>query len=313
MLTRLLTTYRHEMGRPSRSETGDVRRRSLRGESLETRRVMAASIDLMPEGLLTIQGDAEDNRIWVRQSPEGERLRVSVDGEVTDFPASQISLIAIAGGPGNDAVRVARNVTIPARINGGLGNDRLYAGSGPTLIQGGEGRDRIRGGAAVDILFGGPGRDVISGGASDDYIIGGSGHDRLRGNAGDDWIFGDATDTLPNDVVDPVQYARESADENRGNDWIDGGRGNDIVLAGQGNDRVRGGAGNDLLNGGQGNDRIRGGRGDDELIGGAGRDALHGGLGADVIRARDGAVDLVFADEDDELIVDEVDRILGLG
>ncbi|MEO1616302.1 MAG: calcium-binding protein [Planctomycetota bacterium] len=288
------------------------RARHLRGETLESRLVMAAAIDLAPEGLLTIEGTAEDNRIFVSQSEEGERLRVSVDGEVQDFPASQISLIAIAAGPGNDAVRVSREVTIPTRMNGGLGNDRLYAGSGPTFVQGGEGNDRIRGGAAVDFLLGGPGRDVISGGASGDYIVGGSGNDRLSGNAGDDWIFGDAVDTVPEDLAEPVEYLRERATVNRGNDSISGGLGNDSVLAGQGNDRVRGGAGNDRLDGGDGHDRIRGERGDDLLIGGQGRDALRGGPGADVIRARDGQVDFIFADDDDELIVDEVDRILGL-
>lgn len=288
------------------------RRRRLKSESLETRLVMAAAIDLTPEGLLTIEGDAGNNRIAVAVSPGGERLRVSVDGEVTDFPAEQIDRIRIAAGPGNDSVRVARNVMTPTRIFGGLGNDRLYAGSGPTFVQGGEGNDRIRGGAAIDFLLGGPGRDLISGGPSADLIVGGSGNDRLSGNAGDDSILGDGVDQIPDDTEDARAFVLQSGDQNSGRDYIYGGEGNDRVFAGAGNDRVRGGTGNDLINGGDGHDRLYGDRGNDELIGGLGRDAIRGGLGADIIRARDGVVDIILADESDELIVDEFDRVLGL-
>lgn len=287
--------------------------RRLRGETLETRLVMAAAVDLTPDGVLVIEGDADNNRIHVAQSRSGERLRVTIDGRSKDFPAERVNLLRIFGGAGNDAVKVSRRVEIPAQIYGGPGNDRLFAGSGPTLIEGGEGRDQIRGGAAVDILFGGAGNDRIVGGPSGDYLIGGDGNDILRGSAGDDWIFGDATNSLPDGVTDPVVYAREYGDLNSGDDIIDGGRGNDTVVAGNGNDRIRGGAGNDVLHGGAGNDRIRGERGDDQLIGGEGTDDLRGGLGADVIRARDGEVDVIFADRLDELIVDDIDRIIRRG
>ncbi|WP_167546563.1 calcium-binding protein [Stieleria maiorica] len=291
---------------PRRSNTP----RRLRAETLETRRVMAAAVDLSADGLLVIEGTAENNRIWVSQSRSGERLRVSIDGRTADFPAANISLMKIFAGAGNDAVRVSRRVEIPTQIFGGDGNDRLAAGSGPTLIEGGDGRDRIRGGAGVNVLFGGAGNDRIVGGASVDYIIGGAGNDILRGGGGDDWIFGDATNSLPEGETDPLEYARANSDVNRGNDIIHGGRGNDMVFAGHGNDRIRGGVGNDFLHGGGGNDRIRGDRGRDELVGGAGSDDLRGGLGADVIRARDGEVDVIFADRLDELFVDDIDRIV---
>ncbi len=283
--------------------------RQLRGETLETRRVMAAALNLSADGVLSIEGDAANNRIWVAESTTGERLRVSIDGRTKDFATDEVSLIRINAGPGDDGVRVARNVEIPAQIAGGNGDDRLGAGSGPTLVLGGNGDDDIRGGAGVNILFGGAGNDRLFGGASDDYLIGGAGNDVLRGGAGNDWIFGDATNSLPEGVSDPLQYARRTQDTNRGNDVIDGGRGNDIILGGRGNDRLHGGTGNDLLVGGKGNDRIRGERGDDVLIGGAGTDDLRGGLGADTIRARDGEVDVIFADSFDTLIVDEIDRI----
>ena len=83
--------------------------RRLRGETLETRRVMAAAVDLSPDGLLVIEGDADNNRIWVAQSRSGERLRVSIDGRTKDFPAANISLMKIFAGPGNDAVKFGQS------------------------------------------------------------------------------------------------------------------------------------------------------------------------------------------------------------
>lgn len=299
----------HRTLNPNSASRKRIQRR-LRAESLESRRVMAAAVGLSPEGVLTIEGDASNNRIWVRQSESGERLRVSIDGRSADFPTESIDSIRISAGAGRDTIRLSRNVDIRAAISGGIGNDRITAGSGPTLIHGGEGRDVIRGGRAADVIFGGEGNDRILGGGGDDYLIGGSGHDRLLGQSGDDWLFGDATNFLPDDVADPLAYAREFADTNRGNDLLVGGSGDDNVLGGQGNDRIRGGAGNDLLVGGAGNDRIRGDRGDDQLVGGEGKDKLVGGAGADIIRARDGAVDVIFADASDELIVDEIDRVI---
>lgn len=141
----------------SRKTTSRLSRspRRLRGETLETCRVMAAAVDLTPDGTLVIEGDADNNRIWVAQSPSGQRLRVSIDGRHKDFAAADVNLMKVIAGRGNDVVRVSRSVEIPAQIYGGLGNDRLAAGSGPTLIEGGEGRDRIRGGAGINVIFGG--------------------------------------------------------------------------------------------------------------------------------------------------------------
>lgn len=288
--------------------------RRLRSESLENRIVMAAAVDLTPEGLLSISGDAEDNRITVVTSRSGERLRVSVDGRSQDFDANLIQRIAIAAGDGNDGVRISSNTTASVRINGGDGNDRIRAGGGQAFIQGGEGRDRIRGSRLDDIIFGGAGLDQISAGPGDDIVVGGDGRDRISGGAGDDIIFGDAVNGLPpqGPDVELLAFLRANANELEGNDVISGGLGDDSVYAGNGNDRVRGGAGNDLLLGGAGRDSLSGQRGDDELVGGPGRDLLRGGAGADTIRAVDQTVDLIIADVEDELFTDDVDIIRGL-
>ena len=202
--------------------------RRLRAESLENRRVMAAAVDLTPDGLLSISGDADDNRIAVEVS--GDRLHVHIDGRSVDYALSDVSSILAQAGRGNDTVRIDRAITLPTRLYGGLGNDRLIGGSGPDLIEGNAGRDQIVGNAGNDLLFGGLGADRISGGAGDDYIAGGSGSDRIHGGQGNDWLFGDATNTYPEGAVDPVAYAEDYADTNGGNDWIEGGDGRDFSV-----------------------------------------------------------------------------------
>ncbi|WP_149752902.1 calcium-binding protein [Rubripirellula obstinata] len=283
--------------------------RRLRGESLENRRVMAAAINLSSDGVLDISGDADANRVWVAQVSD-QRLRVSIDGRHNDFDVAEVNLLRVQAGGGDDVVRIARNVDLPAQVFGGAGDDVLQAGSGPSWVQGGDGNDRLQGGAGVNILFGGAGHDRIFGGPANDYLIGGAGNDQLNGGAGDDWIFGDGTNSLPTDVTDPLAYARQYGHTNRGDDVINGGAGNDVVHGGRGNDHIRGGAGNDILFGGKGNDRIQGNLGDDLLIGGEGKDALNGGRGADTLLARDGEMDIIFADSLDEIISDGLDRIV---
>ena len=294
----------------SRTHSSKHTPRRLRAETLENRRVLAAGVNLTDDGALNIEGDAENNRIWVAQTRE--RIRVSVDGRTADFPADDVETINIGAGAGDDSVRVFRTVRKPTRIMGGEGNDRLSAGSGPTFINGGEGNDRIRGGAGRNILLGSAGRDRIAGGRGADLIIGGAGSDSLRGGGGDDWIFGDGVDRWNEELasLELNELAREIAEVNFGNDRIAGGRGNDQIFGGNGRDRVSGGVGNDLVNGGAGNDRVSGDAGEDVVIGGSGEDLLRGGLGADVIHARDGEADLILADSSDELFIDpELDTV----
>lgn len=281
--------------------------RRLRTESLESRRVLSAVA--LTDGVLTIEGDSEPNVIEVSVNDATTRLRVSVDGRSADFDNSKVDSIFISGNDGNDAIKLSNNVRQYAEIDGGNGHDRLrgsnqntvirggrgndaiHGGGGDDLIEGGPGNDRIFGGTGNDVLFGGLGNDRIAGGRGNDYLIGGSGNDGLQGGVGDDWIFGDATNEYPEGAYDPIAYAREYMNENRGNDVMRGGDGDDFLLAGNGNDRVAGGNGDDVLDGGRG------------------RDLLAGGAGSDLIRARDGAVDYVIADRSDQLQVDRDDII----
>ena len=73
---------------------------------------------------------------------------------------------------------------------------------------------------------------------------------------------------------------------------------------------IRGGQGNDQLRGGSGSDVLLGNEGDDSLYGGVGTDLLVGGLGSDKIHARDGEVDFLVVDNQDEVDKDEQDILL---
>ena len=85
------------------------------------------------------------------------------------------------------------------------------------------------------------------------------------------------------------------ADDDAGNDYLDGGDGNDLIEGNEGDDRLIGGDGNDTLLGGDGNDIIddvRGtdndGNGDDYADGGAGNDEVWTGKGNDTLLGGDG-------------------------
>ena len=58
-------------------------------------------------------------------------------------------------------------------IQGGSGNDTIYAGSGDDWVQGNDGNDNLFGGSGQDILVGGEGSDVLHGGSDQDILIGG--------------------------------------------------------------------------------------------------------------------------------------------
>ncbi len=96
-------------------------------------------------------------------------------------------------------------------IDGGSGNDVLWASAG---------NDSLIGGAGNDTLDGGAGSDVLSGGAGNDRLIGGSGNDTLDGGAGNDVLTGGAG----NDIFVFDYAAAHGSDEvsgGAGGSWID--------------------------------------------------------------------------------------------
>jgi Ca2+-binding RTX toxin-like protein len=74
---------------------------------------------------------------------------------------------------------VALNFQQIGELRTGLGNNRIYGGSGKTKIVGGAGKDNLYGGLEADTLDGGAGDDLINGGQKADILEGGAGIDTV--------------------------------------------------------------------------------------------------------------------------------------
>jgi Ca2+-binding RTX toxin-like protein len=248
-------------------------------EPLENRRLLSVSLS---EGILTVEGTAETDRIAVRR--EGEYLYVNLNGAVTRYANSAVRSIRAFGLGGNDAIAVIET-TKPATLDGGAGNDSLRGAAGNDLLNGGDGNDALSGGPGADVFNGGGGIDTaiyeertaglrisLDGVANDGQL---DEHDNVKpdvenvvGGRGNDAIVG--------------SEASNRLDGRGGNDSIGGGAGNDQLLGAGGNDLLNGGAGNDRLDGGEGTDALNGSDGNDGLVGGPGADVFNGGGGIDL-------------------------------
>lgn len=224
-------------------------------------------------------------------------------------------IIALGGAPnvvagaGHDTVLVGGSF----KVDGGTGDDTVYAISGGGLISGGGGDDIIVGNETPDVITGGAGNDVMTGGQKADF--GGGGRpDTFQFKAGfgsdiiTDFSFedGDRLNFFAGSIegvgssltVETAHHLRglvdggllSVVDLGHGNVRIDAGGGNGITLMGlssefgfdRGSTLSRAGSsGADTLLGSWGDDVLFGGRGDDILLGGTGNDRLAGDEGND--------------------------------
>lgn len=100
------------------------------------------------------------------------RVRVRINGTAVGTYAATGRLVAFAQG-GNDCVSVAESLVNTARLFGGNGADRLYAGRAPAALFGGNDDDRLYGRQSRDLVVGGNGHDWIRGNGGDDIVIAG--------------------------------------------------------------------------------------------------------------------------------------------
>jgi Ca2+-binding RTX toxin-like protein len=227
------------------------------------------------------------------------------DGEytVTAFGLTQtydgVNDIQADGEEGNDSIELI-NVTVPANLSGGEGDDTLQSGAGDDTLSGGDGNDTINGNDGVDAISGEAGDDLLSGGAGDDIISGGDGADSLTGDDGVDTLNGDggtddihggADDDMISGGADNDTLHGDSGEDNihgnTGDDTIYGDEDNDTLYGDDDADSLYGGSGDDLIYGNSGNDTIYGDAGQDNLIGGSetagvadGDDTIYGGDGS---------------------------------
>lgn len=167
------------------------------------------------------------------------------------FPAHQVKSVLVRAGPGNDVVDLGAAtfplprsiefgpVSVPTRIDGGIGDDRMYGGTSRDLVSDRFGNDRVEGGDGDDWINGGWGNDFLSGGRGNDYVSGSYGNDYVHGDDGDDRLNGGpGNDHVGFNAVGPLN-------SEPGNDILFGGSGEDWMVGGSGRDRIFGGTGKD--------------------------------------------------------------------
>lgn len=122
------------------------------------------------------------------------------------FGGADGGIVLLLGG--NDEYDNPAVQDVPDQVDGGAGNDAIWAGGGGDTLLGGADADRLNGESGTDSLDGGLGADTLAGGEDNDILDGGAGIDRLSGNEGDDILVwrnsesllagGTGTDTLRN-------------------------------------------------------------------------------------------------------------------
>jgi Ca2+-binding RTX toxin-like protein len=184
------------------------------------------------------------------------------------------------------------NASVAAALDGGAGDDALYASEITTRLSGGDGDDVLDGsGAKVVRLAGGRGADRLIGASRDAKPRDGVTFD---GGPGADVIVGyGAVSYAGRTRPVHVDLRRHGAVQGEAgeHDTIERAR---IVLGGRGGDTLIAGAGSNLFDGGAGSDLFS-----------------HIGRG-DIVRARDGRRDVVRCSRHPSRVtVDRIDRVFG--
>ena len=249
----------------SRRRTGrhSTRRRAMMLESLEDRRVMAATLAFTAPFELSITADPAGSRVYIHDLDPN-----NIPTNTQDF-----FVVVAASNDGTRSYSFHKSQIVKFNFTGSNYDDVYQASTGigfgnaPVVhhVNALGGNDMITTGQFADTVYGGAGSDEIHGGGGDDTLEGGSSRDRIWGDSGNDTIRGDS-----------------------GVDDLFGGRGNDTIHGGSDADWIEGQEDNDHLFGDSGTDFLYGGAGIDGLFGGFGADQLHGGTGADRFLFRTG-------------------------
>jgi fibronectin-binding autotransporter adhesin len=93
---------------------------------------------------------------------------------VARFNTADFDSIDVFLGDGNDHAVIASSISVPAKLDGGAGDDHLKGGRGDDILLGGDGRDLLVGNHGRDLMIGGEGRDRLVGNRDDDILIGGT-------------------------------------------------------------------------------------------------------------------------------------------
>ena len=131
------------------------------------------------DGVLHVVGTGGDDHVAINAVGTGW-YRVHADffpGQpFRDFPVAGVEKIVAILCDGDDHAHVAGSILVPARLEGGPGDDTLRGGGGHDALLGGAGADFLSAGGnrGRDLLIGGGGSDRLLGGAADDLLIAGT-------------------------------------------------------------------------------------------------------------------------------------------
>jgi Ca2+-binding RTX toxin-like protein len=181
-------------------------------------------------------------------SQKDSLIITGIKGEKTDKIYTDVKLIIINAGDGDDEVEL-KNTVSSGQLYGDVGNDTLIGGLGFDFLDGGQGND---------ILDGGSGNGINTAVYANNPSLNG---DEKTG------VYVNLADGIARDG-----YANQDTLRNIQN-----------VEGSQYNDELRGNSANNLLDSGKGNDFLFGDAGDDVLLAGAGADYIDGGDGKDTI------------------------------
>jgi trimeric autotransporter adhesin len=134
---------------------------------------------------------------------------IALDDSFSAFPAGTgprlTGIELIQTGDGNDIVDLTSSVYGygDVTLDGGNGDDVLWASAGSDLLLGGVGNDNLYGGFGVDQLVGHAGNDTLDGGEGADQLIGGLGNDVYVIESADDTVTeltNEGTDTVKSTI-----------------------------------------------------------------------------------------------------------------
>jgi len=205
--------------------------------------VAAFSTDTM------IGGEGNDSLSGIFTQASGGDGNDTLNASFANFGGTNVVLITLDGGLGNDQLIGNSTAGVTNFMNGGDGNDNiLFTTTRDRLIGTLGGNDTISYATGVN-FSGGSAPNVITDTLGSNFITGGNGIDSITTGAGDDILFGG-----PNNPITPGFDGDDTLNAGGGNDTVLGGFGNDYLIAGDGNDSLGGGPGADTLIGGLGND-----------------------------------------------------------
>ena len=149
--------------------------------SAEVRCPLAATLaPYLRNTTLDVNLGAGDDRLLVGPEYAARSLDSGIESEISggDGADTVTAQGRISGGRGNDVLRInARSAA--DELDGGAGDDQLFAGGDPAVLIGGTGKDALQGGPGGDALI-----DLFDAGSRDTLICGG-GEDIAEGDRGD--------------------------------------------------------------------------------------------------------------------------------